>query len=122
MQRRNTKLSGRDELDRRERLGITGPEPIPHPDDIQVNFVTAEVRFTGPMTRREKAEWDHLYDRVEEADRKIESLTIPLEKIRSKIVRDMAKQKSPMSEAFVMKLSAKSVSRANKGEVEAHAG
>jgi Family of unknown function (DUF5681) len=87
------KVEWEDELDRRERLGITGPEPIPHPDDIQVNFVTAEVRFTGPMTRREKAARDYLYDRVEEADRKIESLTVPLEKSRSKIVRDIAEAK-----------------------------
>jgi hypothetical protein len=55
-----------------------------------VNFVTGEVRFTGPMTRREKAELDHWYDRVEQADSNIERLTAQLEKIRSKKVRDYA--------------------------------
>jgi hypothetical protein len=84
------KVEWEEELDRRERLGITGPEPIPHPDDVQVNFVTGEVRFTGPMTRREKAELDHWYDRVEQADSNIERLTAQLEKIRSKKVRDYA--------------------------------
>ena len=81
------KVEWEEELGRREKLGITGPQPIPHPDDIQVNFVTGEVRFTGPMTRRERAELDHWYDRVEEADGKIERLTTQLEKIRIRWLR-----------------------------------
>jgi len=81
------KVEWEEELDRRARLGITGPEPIPHPDDVQVNFGTGEVSFTGPTTRQEKAEWDHFYDRAEQADRNIERLTAQLEKIRSKMVR-----------------------------------
>ncbi len=81
------KLDWEEELDRRKQLGTTGPEPIPHPDDVQVNFSTGEVSFTGPMTRKEKAEWDHFYDRAEQAERNIERLSAQLEKIRSKMVR-----------------------------------
>jgi hypothetical protein len=81
------KLDWEDELDRRKQLGTTGPEPIPHPDDVQVNFSTGEVSFTGPMSRKEKAEWDHFYDRAEQAERNIERLSAQLEKNRSKMVR-----------------------------------
>jgi hypothetical protein len=83
----NYKVDWEEELDRRKKLGITGPEPIPHPDDVEINFRTGEVRFNGPVTEREKAELDHFYDRVEEADRNIELLSAQLEKNRSKMVR-----------------------------------
>ena len=39
------------------------------------------------MTRQQKAELDHWYDWVEQADRNIERLSAQLEKIRSKKVR-----------------------------------
>ena len=84
----NYKLNCEDELERRKQLGITGPEIVPHPDDIEINLRTREVKFMGPMSRKEKAEWDYFYDRVEEADRNIERLNAQLEKIRSKMVRD----------------------------------
>jgi hypothetical protein len=80
------KLNWEYEFDRRERLGITGPEPILNPDDVHVNMRTGEVSIVGPMTRQEKVELDHWYDRVEQIDRNIERLSAQLEKIRSKKV------------------------------------
>lgn len=50
------------ELDRRERTGDTGPEPLPHPDDIVINMSTGAVEIRGPMTKEEKLEWDQLRD------------------------------------------------------------
>jgi hypothetical protein len=94
------KVEWEDELDRRASLGITGPEPFPHPDDIQVNIVTGEVHFAGPMTRREKAELDNWYDRVEQADGNIERLTAQLEKIRSKKTRDYAEAEIAYERSF----------------------
>lgn len=45
------------ELDRRKALGITGPEPLPHPDDIVVDLDTGTIRLTGPRTEEEKGLW-----------------------------------------------------------------
>jgi Family of unknown function (DUF5681) len=42
------------ELDRRASLGITGPEPYPHPDDISVDLNTGQVTIKGPFTKEEK--------------------------------------------------------------------
>ena len=45
------------ELQRRERLGITEPDPIPHPDDISINLRTGHVRTEGPLDEAEKKDW-----------------------------------------------------------------
>ena len=47
-----------DELERRTALGIVGPDPIPHPDDVIINVKTGEVHITGPVTKQEKVKWD----------------------------------------------------------------
>jgi hypothetical protein len=78
------KLKWEQELERRDRLGITGPAPLPHPDDVRLNFVTSEVTLIGPVIRQHKAEWDCLHDLLEEADGEVESLTARLKKTRSK--------------------------------------
>ena len=69
------KASCEDELERRKQLGISGPDIIPHPDDIEIDIRTGEIKFRGPTSRKEKAELDYFYDRVEEIDRTIERLT-----------------------------------------------
>jgi hypothetical protein len=95
-----------DELDRRESLGITGPRAHPHPDDIQVNFVTAEVRFTGPMTRRERRRRGIICmtasSRLIEKSRASPS---PRKKADPRSRAVLRKQEPPMSNAFVRKLS-----------------
>ena len=48
------------ELYRREKLGVTGQEPLPHPDDIVIDLNTGEIEYRGPRTKEEKVEWDFL--------------------------------------------------------------
>jgi hypothetical protein len=43
-----------EELERRERLGVSGPEPLLHPDDIEIDMKTGQVIVKGPMTKRGK--------------------------------------------------------------------
>lgn len=81
------KLKWEQELERRERLGITGPAPLPHPDDVRLNFLTSEVIFVGPLIKQQKVEWDRLHDLVEQADRELDSLTAQSKKTRSKSYR-----------------------------------
>ena len=57
------KCNWEQELERRARLGVTGPEPLPHPDDIVIDMKTDRVIIKGPMTKEEKAEWDRMYAR-----------------------------------------------------------
>ncbi|MBV9219157.1 MAG: hypothetical protein JO163_23025 [Methylobacteriaceae bacterium] len=48
-----------EELRRRRLLGIAGPDPIPHPDDIIIDANTGNVNINGPMTKEEKAASDN---------------------------------------------------------------
>jgi hypothetical protein len=51
------------ELARRERLGIEGPQPLPHPDHVVINMRSGEVQINGPATKEEKADYDMLCER-----------------------------------------------------------
>ncbi len=68
------------ELKRRERLGINEPDPIPHPDDIDINWNTGAVEFRGPMTRQEKIKWDRALEIKAEVDAYIEELEADIRK------------------------------------------
>ena len=36
-------------LAERARKGTTGPEPVPHPDDVIIDYDTGEIRIDGPV-------------------------------------------------------------------------
>jgi hypothetical protein len=52
------KVGWDEELERRRKLGIQAPDPVPHPDDIIIDMNTGLVRVNGPMTKEEKAKFD----------------------------------------------------------------
>jgi hypothetical protein len=62
------------ELARRAREGITGPDPLPHPDDVIIDLKSGQVRLKGPMTKEEKIVWDELRARKRESDQTITEL------------------------------------------------
>jgi hypothetical protein len=78
------KLKWDEELEHRKKLGIIGPEPLPHPDDVHLNFRTGEVTFVGPLTKQGKVQWDRLHDLLEDVDRELETMTVQLKKTRSR--------------------------------------
>ena len=53
------KIAWEYELKRREQLGITdAPPPLPHPDQIQINFQANTAEIVGPVTKEEKVTSD----------------------------------------------------------------
>ena len=53
------KIAWEYELKRREQLGITdAPPPLPHPDQIQINFQANTAEIVGPVTKEEKVASD----------------------------------------------------------------
>ena len=85
------KFGWEQELERRARVGVVGPEPIPHPDDIILDRQTDQVIIKGPMTKEEKVEWDRMYARVEESDREIAEMTASLKFRKYKPYRQFIK-------------------------------
>ena len=67
------------ELERREKLGIEVPDPIPHPDDIVIDMQTGTVHVNGPMTKEEKVAWDLVRDRRAACEAEIEMLQTMLD-------------------------------------------
>ena len=51
------KFEWEQKLDKRQRLGIVAPDPIPHPDDITIDMMTGKVIVKGPFTPEEHADW-----------------------------------------------------------------
>lgn len=65
------KVQWERELARRQRLGITAPEPLPHPDDIEIDMNTGAVRFRGPFSKEQQAAWVWLAERRDAAEEEI---------------------------------------------------
>lgn len=42
--------------------GLPDPTPIPHPDDVILDFRRCEVRYEGPLTADEKKRWDRMLE------------------------------------------------------------
>ena len=59
------------ELERRQKLGLTEPAPIPHPDDIIIDMRTGAVRTDGPLDEHEKKKWDERLQRRDEAQAEV---------------------------------------------------
>jgi hypothetical protein len=69
------------ELERRERLGIAAPDPIPHPDDVVVNLHDGTVRFKGPVTKEDKALLDRSRRAIESSREELAYLRGELKKL-----------------------------------------
>src|ERR1700731_1147638 len=47
-------------LAERARKGTTGPEPVPHPDDVIIDIDTGEIRIDGPVMEEQNEARDQL--------------------------------------------------------------
>lgn len=46
------------ELERRKRLGLDLPDPVPHPDDLVLDRQNMKVHIRGPITREDQELWE----------------------------------------------------------------
>ena len=56
-----------EEIERCEKAGLPDPDPLPHPDDIILNFKTGDVDIHGPTTKEERVQYDAMIKRRDEA-------------------------------------------------------
>lgn len=69
------KRDWREVLDDCNARGIAAPDPLPHPDDIEINARTGEVYINGPFDAVEKAQWDKGRERIKDSEEEIAFLT-----------------------------------------------
>lgn len=54
------KVSWEQAIEHARKNSLPEPTPVPHPDDVVLDFRRAEVRYEGPLTAEEKKRWDRL--------------------------------------------------------------
>ena len=60
-----------EEIERCKRDGRPIPTPLPHPDDVILDFRKGTVKIGGPLTKEEKAKWDERFERRAEAQSEV---------------------------------------------------
>jgi hypothetical protein len=66
-------------LAERARDGTTGPEPVPHPDDIIIDYETGEVRIEGPVLEEQKDAQDALHAKWPDLERDLRKINEKIE-------------------------------------------
>ena len=61
------KIQWTREIERCQRLGLPDPQPLPHPDDVLIDYRKGTFRIAGPITKEEKVHWDRMIARRDEA-------------------------------------------------------
>src|ERR1022692_1713671 len=66
------KFGWREVFEQCDRDGEPRPDPVPHPDDLQVSSRTGEVIYNGPFDDAQKAAWEKFKARKQDALQEIE--------------------------------------------------
>ena len=62
-----------------DRAGVDRPEPVPHPDDVNINYETGDVTITGPVMTEQKVARERLLAARSELEQNLtSSLTRPV--------------------------------------------
>ena len=86
------------ELHRRKSLGIKGlPEPLPHPDHVEIDLIEGTARIVGPATKEEKAEFDALVEQKPLLLQELSNTYLELQaatdaKVRRKLKKELDEQ------------------------------
>ena len=68
------KTGWEDRIEYCKKMNLPIPEPIPHPDHIEIDMKTGDVLIKGPMTPEEKVKWDQLRQRKKDCLEEISHL------------------------------------------------
>lgn len=85
----NYKVEWELELERRERQGITGREPLPHPDHVIIDLDAGTARIVGPATKEEKAKLDDLLERQQDFEEELAELREELVKTKDAKIQNI---------------------------------
>jgi hypothetical protein len=60
------KCGWEQDIEHARQLGLPEPQPIPHPDDVVIDFIAGSAHVCGPMTKEDKVEWDRLLEHMDQ--------------------------------------------------------
>jgi aconitase A len=81
------KVSWMERIKDAQRRGLPPPQPVPHPDHIEIDMNTGEVIIKGPFTPEEKVQWDQWAKRKREAVEAIEAMSKQLRIEQNEVIR-----------------------------------
>jgi len=65
------KIKWNQEIERCKQLGLPDPQPLPHPDDVLIDYRKGTFRIAGPLTKEEKVRWDRLLARRDDSQEEV---------------------------------------------------
>jgi hypothetical protein len=74
------KAGWREAFEQYDRAGKARPEPIPHPDEVILDYAAMEVRYNGPTSELQAQRWEEQRERVRSAREYIRELKVDLRK------------------------------------------
>jgi hypothetical protein len=77
------------EIERCRRLGIEGPGPLPHPDDVIIDWRSGQVRTEGPLDEREKQRWDKSLARRADAQAEVTDNALAYKRAKTDGMREI---------------------------------
>lgn len=83
------KMKWEQEIERCRRLGLPEPTPVPHPDDIRVDFRNGTVSIEGPLCEDEKAALNRMIDRRNAAQEEVTYCANEYRKTRSPRMKEI---------------------------------
>jgi len=87
------KLNWERDIQRAKDQGLTPPDPLPHPEDIVVDFAADQVVVTGPMTEEDKPIYHTDWKMIVQIDAELPEAKLRLETLRSdKSIRKLTEE------------------------------
>lgn len=77
------KMKWTEEIERCEKAGLPGPAPVPHPDDVILDFRKGTTAIHGPLTKEEKVAWDKRLQRRSDAQSEVTYFAAQYRKART---------------------------------------
>jgi hypothetical protein len=78
----NYKVDWERAIERARELGLPEPQPIPHPDDVIIDFRSGQAKVCGPMTKEDKPKWDRLVEYRDELQTEVSYFAADYRKTR----------------------------------------
>lgn len=82
------KMNWTEHIEKCKQAGLPDPAPLPHPDDVILDFRNGTFAISGPMTKEEKTKWDEIIGRRADAQAEVTYYATEFRKARSPAKKD----------------------------------